>query len=1063
MKTTTLKTKAMSILLIAIMLLGMLPMSVFAADTSNAITIVGANMTADEMQTAVAEALTSGKRDFTITSNLTEAQQKAAGTAFRDWCYQNKSDGTFHNEGGKGTVTLSLPDVTEVFSNTFGIVGEQSPYALGKIILPNVTRIGENAFENSECLKYVEAPKLTIIESRGFYACYSLKTVIMPNVEKVGAYAFRGCDLDVFSWHNITEIGDGAFSKCGGLKGDIVLPNITYIGERTFELCKNINSVAAPKVTTVGSSAFAYCPNLTSLTFGAAVKFWGGQALHNGNQPLYSQNITLTLVPDQKVLSGGDNANFNSEWTVADGAPTVEFGENKTFCGYTFKEIKEYSVPDLIITGGTEGTDYTYANGVLEIKKAGTYEIKNNDPTTATSDTIKVSATSGNVNITLAGVNIVAAEDASRPAFEITGTATTTFILKDGTRNIFDSWNAKSNNSRNYAGIQNGENPLVINCENSDEAHHSCNSTCGLLEAIGGNYAACIGGGYDQNGANIKINGGIIDATCGTNSGATGIGGGSGGNGSNITISGGIITAKGFGAYAGIGGGLRGNGTNIVITGGTVTATSSQGAGIGGGGFGDKGSDITISGGTVTATSGEGAGIGGGKESKGSNITISGGTVTATGNNGDGIGGGENGSAENIKISPAANTQIYTYNGSDNTGTALEGSPFARETDITSLLSGNAFFSYTDEHVHNYTYAASGAVITESCTCNHKETATIVKPDNLVYDGAAKEATVTYSDNWKGGELTITYSANGNIKAGDVTASIEKDGAKATVDFTIEKIVITVTINNASAKQYDALPEFTYTVSGLLPTDEWITKPVVSTQADMQSAGTFEITASGGDAGTNYTITYVPGTLTVENHTEHIGGTATCTEQAICTLCSQPYGKLAEHSYGTEWKTDADKHWHECSCGAKSGETAHGGGTATCTEKAKCNACGAEYGNLAEHTYGTEWKSDGTNHWHECSCGTKAAEATHTGGTATCAEKAICAACDAAYGNLADHTYKDGKCTVCQAADPNYVPETESPQTGDSSHLALWIALLFISGGAVITLTVVDRKKRAVK
>ncbi len=43
------------------------------------------------------------------------------------------------------------------------------------------------------------------------------------------------------------------------------------------------------------------------------------------------------------------------------------------------------------------------------------------------------------------------------------------------------------------------------------------------------------------------------------------------------------------------------------------------------------------------------------------------------------------------------------------------------------------------------------------------------------------------------------------------------------------------------------------------------------------------------------------------------------------------------------------------------------------------------------------------------------------------------------------------------------VEEPSAPQTGDNSHMALWIALLFISGGAVITLTVVDRKKKAAK
>lgn len=45
-------------------------------------------------------------------------------------------------------------------------------------------------------------------------------------------------------------------------------------------------------------------------------------------------------------------------------------------------------------------------------------------------------------------------------------------------------------------------------------------------------------------------------------------------------------------------------------------------------------------------------------------------------------------------------------------------------------------------------------------------------------------------------------------------------------------------------------------------------------------------------------------------------------------------------------------------------------------------------------------------------------------------------------------------------AELNKPADTDSPQTGDNSNMFLWIALLFISGGAVITLTVVDRKRR---
>ncbi len=41
----------------------------------------------------------------------------------------------------------------------------------------------------------------------------------------------------------------------------------------------------------------------------------------------------------------------------------------------------------------------------------------------------------------------------------------------------------------------------------------------------------------------------------------------------------------------------------------------------------------------------------------------------------------------------------------------------------------------------------------------------------------------------------------------------------------------------------------------------------------------------------------------------------------------------------------------------------------------------------------------------------------HSGGTATCQEKAVCEKCGEAYGSLAAHTYENGTCTVCGAAE----------------------------------------------
>ena len=68
---------------------------------------------------------------------------------------------------------------------------------------------------------------------------------------------------------------------------------------------------------------------------------------------------------------------------------------------------------------------------------------------------------------------------------------------------------------------------------------------------------------------------------------------------------------------------------------------------------------------------------------------------------------------------------------------------------------------------------------------------------------------------------------------------------------------------------------------------------------------------------------------------------------------------------------------HNCdACGKQL--TDHTGGTATCTEKATCSICGQKYGDLAKHNYKAEWSTDETNHWHECTaCKAKGDEAEH--------------------------------------------------------------------------------------
>ena len=181
------------------------------------------------------------------------------------------------------------------------------------------------------------------------------------------------------------------------------------------------------------------------------------------------------------------------------------------------------------------------------------------------------------------------------------------------------------------------------------------------------------------------------------------------------------------------------------------------------------------------------------------------------------------------------------------------------------------------------------------------------------------------------------------------------------------------------------------------------------------------------------------------------------------------------HSYGSEWKYDADNHWHECSCGDKKDVAAHTASdwiidtpataTADGTKHKECTVCGytmatetipATGGDEHTHSYGSEWKYDADNHWHECSCGDKADKAAHDFKWIVDKE-----------ATAAQNGSKHEECKVCGCKKAAVeIPATGTPtdpdssQTGDNSNMLLWIALLFISGGAVIGITVYSKKKK---
>ena len=158
------------------------------------------------------------------------------------------------------------------------------------------------------------------------------------------------------------------------------------------------------------------------------------------------------------------------------------------------------------------------------------------------------------------------------------------------------------------------------------------------------------------------------------------------------------------------------------------------------------------------------------------------------------------------------------------------------------------------------------------------------------------------------------------------------------------------------------------------------------------------------------------------------GGTATCTEKAKCAVCGAEYGDVLGHDFTTSWTHDDNEHWKQCSrCDKKDDVGPHtwDNGTITtahtCTkageETYSCTKCGAtktEPIPATGHSWKSDWTSDATHHWHECaneSCDVtdnagKYGYAEHSGGTATCTEKAVCTHCGQSYGetNPVNHT-----------------------------------------------------------
>ena len=349
------------------------------------------------------------------------------------------------------------------------------------------------------------------------------------------------------------------------------------------------------------------------------------------------------------------------------------------------------------------------------------------------------------------------------------------------------------------------------------------------------------------------------------------------------------------------------------------------------------------------------------------------------------------------------------------------------------------------------TASASGNAIT-SAAAGVEITVTAIIPDGKVFD------------KWV-------------VKSGGVTLA---DAASAVTTFTMPANDV------ALAASYKDAPVATYSLT---------------TQVN-GGHGTISASKTGLAVGSTETIIFTPD-AGYEIDTVTVNGAATpvlanvldVTMDADKTVIVtyKATGSTHTHSYGTDWKYDDTNHWHECECGDKADIAAHSASewivdtaateTADGAKHKECTVCKKVLetapipatGSTHTHSYGTEWKYDGTNHWHECECDDKADTAAHSfqwvidkaaTKEATGIKHEECTVCGAKRSeNTVIDKLPDGGNTGNTGSGDNNTDKpgkddsTKPPQTGDSRNLIGWLAALFVCGG-VLTVLGLNSKKR---
>ena len=899
--------------------------------------------------------------------------------------------------------------------------------------------------------------------------------------------------------------------------GSDISPEYTIKIENNVTLCLNGHKITAADgmdaiYMTGGSFTLTDCKGVGTITH-ASSKTGRGVYVSSGTFNMYGGSITGNRATGDGggVYKSGSNSSFNMYGGSITGNTANSYGGGVYVDGGGFT-----------MSGGTIGGTKTGETNTATYGGGGVYA-KANFEMTGGSITGNETNRGGGVYVTGKGSFTMSASADGQNIPSITGNNATengggVCVSKNGSFEMSGSSCITNNKADSYGG--------GVNINYASATFTMKGGSITGNNAYKSDYISTFGGG-------VCVGNGTFTMTDGSITGNNAAYGGGVYTVNEFKMTGGSIT--GNNAYKSdyistFGGGVCG-GSGIFTVSGEVTVTDNTKGGT-------KGADGKFTGDTknnVYLPTGKTITIGTDKLSEGAQLG-----VTVSGDYGD-----------------YPFTSGWNANMSDKTPSDY----FISDTDgYVAKLNGSELKMVT--HVHNWTYTASGDTITATCkNCSNNNgndfsggSVTIQKPEKTKFNDGKDENAKVESVGWFGKAPSVAYAVkDGNalsaapVNAGTYTAGITLGNVTVSVTYIIDKATQTAPTglttkgdikNSGTGEIKNTAEDMEYNISANATTG-WITCDNGSTRV---APGTYYVRYKETD---NYLASAVSAALTVKAHT-HSGGNATCQKKAVCDGCGQEYGELGNHKFtetvskmylksaatcqspavyyksclvcdekssetfeygekdfsnhigntylvgqkeatcyaegytgdtycstcnheierGTSiaknahnpasvWTTDETDHWKECQtvgCGNIIDKAHHSGGEATCVNKAICEVCKIEYGDVdATNHKNTEirgttdptcceagytgdkwctdcntkiesgseisstgnhtdvdgkWESDGTNHWHTCYFGTKFDITAHNGGEATCKSPAECSECGHSYGPLDANNHK---------------------------------------------------------